>query len=113
MCISHLSLQLGSRNKRRYTVNHNNIHCVHADQRISNLQCLLAAVGLRDQQLVNVNPKPTCPGEWRDYDTRRSITAAQQQRDSYEPFRVPRIKCMLGVNERALAPAPLGLGDHL
>ena len=57
-----------------------------ADQELGDLERLLAGVGLRDEQLVDVDA---------------------------DPLRVGRVHRVLGVDEGADAAAALGLGDHV
>ena len=55
MGVAHLALELGARRQGRDAVDHQHVDGAGADQRIGNLQRLLAGVGLADQQLVDID----------------------------------------------------------
>ena len=55
MAVAHLAFQLGSRHQGRHRVDHQNIDGARADQRVNDLQRLLAVIRLGDQQLVDID----------------------------------------------------------
>lgn len=60
MCIAHLPLDLCARGQRSNGIDVIVIDSVAAHQRIYDLQCLLTAVGLREQKSVGVYPATGC-----------------------------------------------------
>ena len=84
--IAHVAVELGARNQRRHGVDHDDVDRVGADERLGDLERLLAGVGLRDQELVDVDA---------------------------ELLRVDRVERMLGVDERGDAAQTLGFGDDV
>ena len=56
--VAHLALDLGARHQRGHRVDHDHIHRAAAHQHLDDLQRLLAGVGLRDQQIVDVDAQP-------------------------------------------------------
>ena len=55
--VAHLALDLGLRHQRRHRVHDDDVHAVGAHQHLDDLQRLLAVVGLRHQQVVEINPE--------------------------------------------------------
>ncbi len=53
--VAHLAFKLGFRGQGRNRVDDNHADRAGAHQRIDNLQCLLAGVGLRDQQFIQID----------------------------------------------------------
>ena len=84
--VAHLALELRPRRQRRHGVHRHDVHGAGAHQHVRHLERLLAVVGLRDQQLVDVDA---------------------------DPLRVQRVHRVLGVDERAHAAELLRLGDHV
>ena len=84
--VAHLALDLGLRRQRRDRVDRDDGERARADEQLADLERLLARVGLRDEQLVDVDA---------------------------DPLRVRRVHRVLGVDERADAAAALRLGDHV
>ena len=86
MGVSDLSLDLGLGRQRRHRVDGDDVERARADQQLADLERLLTGVGLRDQELVDVDA---------------------------DPLRVGGIHRVLGVDEGADAAAALSLGDHV
>ena len=86
MAVPHLAFDLGLRRQRGHRVDRDDVERSGADQQLGDLERLLAVVGLRDEQIVDVDADPAC---------------------------VLRVHRVLGVDEGADASAPLGLGDHV
>ena len=84
--VAHLPLDLGLRRQRRNGVDRDDVERAGADEQLADLERLLAGVGLRDQQVVDVHA---------------------------DPLRVRRVHRVLGVDERADPTAALRLGDHV
>ena len=84
--VAHLALDFGARHQRRHRVDHDDVDRVGAHQHLDDLERLLAVVGLRHQQVVDVDP---------------------------ELLGVFRVERVFGVDERRHAAGPLRLGDHL
>ena len=84
--VAHLALELGARRQRRDGVDRDDVDRAGADEHVRDLERLLAVVGLRDQQLVDVDA---------------------------DPLRVQRVHRVLGVDERAHAAEALGLGEDV
>ncbi len=53
--VAHVAFELRTGNQRRYRVDDHNVEGSGANQHVHDLQCLLAGIGLRDQQLVHVD----------------------------------------------------------
>jgi hypothetical protein len=53
--VAHLALELGARRQRRNRIDHQHINRAGAHQRIGDLQRLLAGIGLRNQQLIEID----------------------------------------------------------
>ena len=56
MRIAHVAVDLGARNQRGNGVDHDHVDRSATDQRLDDLECLLAGVRLRDQQISQVDP---------------------------------------------------------
>ena len=84
--VAHLALDLGARRQRRDRIDHEHVDRARAHQRVGDLQRLLAGVGLRDQEIVEVDA---------------------------ELAGIDRIERVLGVDEGADAAALLRLGDRV
>ena len=84
--VAHLALDLGLRRERRDRVDRDDVERAGADEELGDLERLLARVGLRDEEVVDVDA---------------------------DPLRVRRVHRVLGVDEGADAAAPLRLGDHV
>ena len=84
--VAHLALDLGARGERRDRVDGHHVEGAAADEHLGDLERLLAVVGLRDQQLVDVDA---------------------------DRLGVDRVHRVLGVDEGALAAALLRLGDDV
>src|SRR3546814_15034766 len=55
MAVAHLALDLRARHERRDRIDHEHVDRIRADQSIDNFERLLAGIGLRDDQLVDVD----------------------------------------------------------
>ena len=55
MAVAHLAIEFGLGHQRRHRVHHQHVDRAGAHQRFGNLQRLLAVVGLRHQQVVDVD----------------------------------------------------------
>ncbi len=55
--VAHLAFQFGARHQRRHGIHHQHVDRVAADERLGNRQRFLAAVGLADEQVVEVHPE--------------------------------------------------------
>ena len=86
MRVAHLALDLGLRRQRRHRVDRDDGERAGADEQLADLERLLAGVGLRDEELVDVHA---------------------------DALRVGGVHRMLGVDERADAAPALRLGDHV
>ena len=86
MGIAHLAFELGPRHQRRHRVDDQHVDRAGAHQRVGDLERLLAGIGLRDQQLVDIDA---------------------------ELAGIGRVERMLGIDEGAGAARLLGLGDHV
>ncbi len=84
--VAHLALDLRLRRQRGDRVDRDDRERTGADEQLADLECLLPRVGLRHEQVVDVDA---------------------------DPLRVVRIHRMLRVDERADAAAALRLGDHV
>ena len=84
--VAHLAFDFGLGHERGHRVDDDDVDAVGADQHLDDLERLLAVVGLRDQQVVEVDA---------------------------ELLRVCGVERVLGVDERRHAAALLGLGDDL
>ena len=81
--IAHLALDFGARRQRGNRIDHQNVDGAGAHQRVADFQRLLAGVGLRDQQVLEIDA---------------------------ELAGIDRIERMLGVDEGADAALLLGFG---
>ena len=86
MRVAHLAFDLRLRRQRRDRVDRDDGERAGADEQLADLERLLARVGLRDEQLVDVDA---------------------------DPLGVRRVHRVLRVDERADAAAALRLGDHV
>jgi hypothetical protein len=86
VAIPHLALDLRLRRQRGDRVDGDDVERSGTDQELRDLERLLAGVGLRDEQVVDVDA---------------------------DALRVRGIHRVLGVDEGADAAAALGLGDHV
>ena len=55
MGVAHVALELSPRHQRRHRVDRHDVDRAAADQRLADLQRLLARVRLRDEELVDVD----------------------------------------------------------
>src|SRR6266851_10434863 len=86
MIVAHLALEFGTRNEGSHRINHQNVYRTGADERVCDLKRLLARIGLRYQQIVDIDP---------------------------ELAGIARVECMLGVDEGAGPTPALRLGNHV
>src|SRR5262249_495964 len=84
--VAHLALDLGTRNQATHRLKPQDINSTGANQRVSNLERLLARIGLRYQQFVDIDP---------------------------EFAGVGRVEGMLCVDEGASSTAALTFGNHV
>ena len=84
--IAHLAFEFGARRQRRNRIDHQHLDGAGAHQRIGDFQRLLAGIGLRDQEIVDIDA---------------------------ELAGIDRIERMFGIDEGADAAALLGFGDRL
>ena len=84
--VAHLALDLGARHERRDRVDDDDVDAARADERLGDLERLLAGVRLADEQLVDVDAAGSG---------------------------VAGIERVLDVDERGDAAALLGLGDDV
>ena len=84
--IAHFAFDFRARNEGCHRVDDENINRAGAHQRIGNFQPLLSCIGLRDQQVLEIDPKL---------------------------FGIDRIERMLGIDKAADAALLLGLGDRV
>ena len=71
MAVAHLALDLGPRHQRRDRVDHQHVDRVGAHQRVDDLERLLAGVGLRHDQLVDVDARASWHRPGRAHARRR------------------------------------------
>ncbi len=86
VAVAHLALDLGARRERGDRVDRDDVERARADQELGDLERLLAVVGLRDEEVVDVHADVT---------------------------RILGIHRVLGVDERADPAAALRLRDHV
>src|SRR5690606_34973160 len=84
VAVAHFTLKLRARHQRRDAVQHDHINRAAANQRVGDLQRLLAGIRLGDVEVVHIHA---------------------------EPLRVDRVERVLHVDERAHAAHPLRLSD--
>ena len=84
--VAHLTLDLGAGHQRGHGVHHHHVDGAGAHQRLRDLQCLLAGVGLGDEHILHID--------------------AQR-------FGVGGIQRVLGIHEGHLAAHLLGLGQYM
>ena len=82
--VAHLALEFSSRHQRGHAIYDQHVHRARADQRVANFERLLAAVGLAEQQVVDIDA---------------------------ELARVDRVERVLRVDKGANAAASLRLGN--
>src|SRR6516164_4411510 len=86
MTVAHLALELGAGNEGRHRIDDQDIYRAGADESVGDLKGLLAGVGLRNQQFVDIDP---------------------------ELASVARVEGMLRIDEGAGPTAALTLGNHV
>ena len=86
VAVAHLALELGSGHQRRNGVDHEHVDGAGAHEGVRDLERLLAGIGLRDQELVDIDA---------------------------ELLGVAGVEGMLGVDEGTGAAVLLGLRDHV
>ena len=86
MAVAHLAFEFGARHQRRDRIDDEHVDRPGAHQRVGDLERLLAGIGLRDQQIVDIDP---------------------------ELFGIDRVERVLGVDKGAGAAALLRLGDDV
>ena len=86
MGIAHLALEFGPRHQRRDRIDHQHVDGARADQRVGDFERLLTRVGLRNQQIFDVDP---------------------------ELLGVTRIQRVLRIDERTGAARLLSFGDRM
>ena len=84
VAVAHLAFDLGARHERRDRIDDQHVDRAGADERIGDLERLLAGIGLRDQKVVDIDA---------------------------ELAGIDRIERVLGVDEGANAALFLRLGD--
>ena len=57
LAVAHLAFELGARHQRRDRIDDQHVDRARAHQRVGDLERLLAGVGLRDQQIVDIDPE--------------------------------------------------------
>ena len=55
--VAHLAFELGARHQRRDRIDHQHVDRAGAHQRVGDLERLLAGIGLRDQQVVDIDAR--------------------------------------------------------
>ncbi len=60
MHVTHFAFDFSFRNQGCYGVDHNNVDGVGAHQHVGDFQRLLTGIGLRHQQVVNIDAKLAC-----------------------------------------------------
>ena len=86
VAVAHLAVELGLGNQRGDGIDNENIDGTGADQGFRNFQSLFAGVGLRNQQIVDIDA---------------------------QLLSVPGIKCVFGVDKRRQTAGLLRFGDDL
>ena len=86
VAVAHLALELGARHQGSDQIDDQNIDRARADERVGNLERLLAGIGLGDQQIVDIDP---------------------------ELAGIGRIERVLGIDKGAGPAAALRFGDHM
>ncbi len=86
VAVAHLAVQFGLGNQRRHRIHHQHVDRSRGDQRAGDLERLLAVIGLRNQQVVDIHA---------------------------QLFGVGRIERVFHVDERRHAALLLRFGDHL
>ena len=57
--ITHLTINFCLWHQGSNRIDHHHVQRTATDQHVSNLQCLCAAVRLRNEQVIGIDPKPT------------------------------------------------------
>ncbi len=86
MAVAHLALELGARHQRGHRIDDQHVDRTGADERVGDLERLLARIGLGDQQLVDIDA---------------------------ELLGIAGVERVLGVDEGASSPGALRLGDDV
>jgi hypothetical protein len=86
MAVAHLALDLRARDECRDRIDHQHVDRVRSDQRVDDLERLFTGIGLRNDQLVDVDA---------------------------ELLGIDRVERVFGVDERSGAAALLRLGDDV
>ena len=86
VAVADLPLDLGPGHQGRHRVDHDDVDRVGQHQHLGDLERLLGAAGLADQERLDVDPEPLAPG---------------------------RVEGVLGVDERGDAAGPLGVGHRV
>src|SRR6266481_2118147 len=86
MTVAHLALELSTRNEGSHRIDYQDVYRTGADERVGDLERLLARIGLGDQQIVDIDP---------------------------ELAGIARVERMLGVDEGAGPTAALRLRNHV
>jgi hypothetical protein len=84
--VAHLTVELGFRHQRGHRIDNQHVNGSRANQRFSDLQRLFARVGLRDEQIVDVDA---------------------------QLFRVAGIERVLGIDKGCQSARTLRLGNDL
>ena len=84
--IAHFAFKFSLRGQSGHGVDHDQIYRARAHETVHNLQCLLAGIGLGNQQILQIHA---------------------------QVLRVLNVQCMLGIDEGAGAALLLHLGHHL
>jgi len=86
MRIAHLAFDFRARHQRCDRIDHQNVNRVRAHQRIDDFERLFAGIGLRDDQLVDIDA---------------------------QFFGIDRVQCVFGINEGRGAAHLLRFGDDM
>ena len=86
MAVAHLALDLGARHQGGDRIDDEDVDRVRADQSVGDLERLLAGIGLRDDQLIDIDA---------------------------QLLGIDRVERMLGVDEGGGAAVALRLGDDV
>ncbi len=57
MAVAHLAFELGARHQSGDRIDDQHVDRARADQRVGDFERLLAGIGLRDQQIVDIDPQ--------------------------------------------------------
>ena len=86
MGIAHFALNFRARNQSRDRIDHNDIDCIGTHQCIGDFQCLFTCIGLRDDQIVDIDA---------------------------QLLGIARVKRMLRIDERGCPAQFLNLGNRM